>query len=267
MTHIQRNIFMGLLAGLAIGGLLVFAITAEEARMADEEQAQRAVAIEVGADLYEIHCSSCHGANGGGLGELGPPLNDEHFFTERLDEVGWQGTLEEYIIASTTAGRLVATRPLYAGDGIEVMTPWLRDFGGPLREDQIRDLAAFILNYEATALGEVTLQEIEIPKASKDDPKAVARGQQVFLEGGCADCHAIAGLNQSDVGPDLTHIASLATTRKPELTAEDYIRESFLVPHAYYAEGYEPQAVDVECGGILSELQLDDLVAFLLNQE
>jgi mono/diheme cytochrome c family protein len=236
--------------------------------MASEEQVQHAMAIEVGADLYEFHCRSCHGANGGGLGELGPPLNDEHFFTERLDEVGWQGTLEEYIIASTTTGRLVASRPLYAGDGVAAaMNPWSRDFGGPLREDQIHDLAAFITNYEATALGEVELQEIEIPKASKDDPKAVARGEQVFFDGGCAFCHTIGDLNVSGVGPDLTHIASVAATRKPELTAEDYIRESFLIPHEYIVEGYEPEVVGAECGGILSEPQLDDLVAFLLNQE
>ncbi len=258
---------MGLVAILVVIGLIVLAISAEEARMAGEEQAQRAQAIEVGADLYEIHCRSCHGANGGGLGELGNPLNDEHFFTERLDEVGWQGTLEEYIIASITAGRLVATRPLYAGDGVAVMTAWSRDFGGPLREDQVRDLTAFILNYEATALGEVELQQIEIPKASKDDPKAVARGQQVFLEVGCADCHTVKGLSMSDIGPDLTHIATVATTRKPELSAEDYMRESVLIPSDYIVEGYEPQSVGAECGVILSEPQLDDLIAFLLNRE
>jgi cytochrome c oxidase subunit 2 len=38
------------------------------------------------------------------------------------------------------------------------------------------------------------------------------RGQQVFLSGSCADCHAIRGTSASGyVGPDLTHLASRNT--------------------------------------------------------
>ena len=110
---------------MATVALLAFTFNHEEARLARMEQAQRAQAIEVGAVLYEIHCRSCHGAKGEGAGQLGPPLNNAPFFTSRLAEVAWQTTLEDYVIAATTTGRVVATRPLYAGDGIvAVMSPW-----------------------------------------------------------------------------------------------------------------------------------------------
>ena len=37
-------------------------------------------------------------------------------------------------------------------------------------------------------------------------------GQQLFLEGACAGCHAIEGTDaQGDLGPDLTHFASRTT--------------------------------------------------------
>jgi hypothetical protein len=41
-----------------------------------------------------------------------------------------------------------------------------------------------------------------------------------------------------------------------------YLRESFLLPNAHRVEGYPD---DVQCGGVLSHSQLDDLVAFLLT--
>jgi mono/diheme cytochrome c family protein len=265
MTRLQIQVFLGLMMALAAVGLIAFVGSREETRMARAEQTQRAQAIETGADLYEIHCRSCHGAKGEGLGQMGPALNDEHFFTERLAEVGWQGTMEDYIIATTTTGRLVATRPLYAGDGVEVMTAWSKEYGGPLRDDQIREVADFVMNWQATALGEVELIELTLPKASADDPEAVTRGEQIFMESGCAGCHTIEGLNQAEIGPDLTHIAQVAATRQEALSAEEYIRESFLIPDAYFVEGYEPEVVEQTCGGVLSEQQLDELVAFLLT--
>ncbi len=265
----QLEISLGLLAALVTLGLFLFAGQAEEARMAGVEAAQRAGAIEAGADLYEIHCRSCHGPRGNGLGELGPPLNDEAFFTTRLAEVSWQGTLDDYVFATVSTGRLIATRPIYAGDGlVAAMTPWSDRYGGPLRDDQVRHLAVFVANWEATALGEVELEEIVIPTPSAADRvEAVTRGREVFLAGGCAGCHTVDGINQAEGGPDLSHIGTAAAERKPPMSAEDYIRESFLIPNAFYGEGYEPETVEARCDGVLTEGQLDDLVVFLLSLE
>jgi hypothetical protein len=87
------------------------------------------------------------------------------------------------------------------------------------------------------------------------------------LEAGCDDCHTIAGLSQGQTGPELTNIGVVAVNRRPGMSAEDYIRESFLIPNAFFVEGYEPDSTTEVCGGPLSELQLNDVVAFLLSQQ
>jgi len=106
----------------------------------------------VGAELFEINCSGCHGKQGEGIPGLCPPLNDKYFFESRLSDVGWSGTLEDYIVATVASGRLNSTRPkLYAGQGTPAMPAWSEEFAGPLREDQIRSIATFVLNWEPTA--------------------------------------------------------------------------------------------------------------------
>ena len=48
--------------------------------------------------------------------------------------------------------------------------------------------------------------------AQAEDAAVGGRGWQVFLEGGCDECHTIRGTSaDGDVGPDLTHLASRRT--------------------------------------------------------
>lgn len=90
-------------------------------------------------------------------------------------------------------------------------------------------------------------------------------GQAVFTARGCTACHTIEGISNSRVGPDLTHIATNAGTRKPPLTAEEYIRESIEEPGAFVAEGYQPLMPSL--AGDMTDDELDALVAFLLARE
>jgi mono/diheme cytochrome c family protein len=269
MMRIQTQVGFGLCFTLGLVVLLTQAAWRESARMAQEQRRQRATAVEIGAALYEANCRTCHGSRGEGVGQLGPALADRKFFTERLVEVGWQDTLEAYIVAASSHGRLMATRPMYAGNGTTaVMPPWLDRYGGPLRADQINNIAAFILNWAPTALGEVELVELVVPKTKAGDPRTISRGRQVFLNN-CAQCHRIERERQPEkAGPELTYIATTAASRRAdaEMTAEDYIRESFLIPNAYVVAGFEPDKIGHNCGGLLSARQLDEVVAFLLTQ-
>ncbi len=55
------------------------------------------------------------------------------------------------------------------------------------------------------------LQQQQRPAAAPANATA-ARGQQVFLQNTCVNCHMIAGTSaQGSVGPDLTHVGSRAT--------------------------------------------------------
>lgn len=258
------DLLLATAAILALLGVLSTASSGQEQRLQQHVSQQQAQAVEQGAEIYVENCRSCHGVRGEGVGQLGPALNDRAFFEERLALVGWQGTLEEYILSTVAHGRVTATRPLYAVDGAVAMAPWAQALGGPLRPDEVESITAFVLNWEASALGEFQSAEIVLPTPTPgSSTEAASRGQVVWETAGCAACHQIDGTG-SDVGPDLTHVATAAAKRAPELSAEAYLRESFLLPDLVVVEGYEAGA---GCGGVLSQRQLDDLIAYLMILE
>jgi len=258
--RVQLELFITILA--IFGALGLVSTQNQPTRMETWETRQRAQAIQRGAALYQADCRSCHGVNGEGVSNLGPALNDALFFTTRLDEVHWTGTLDEYTENVIATGRVTPTRAFYAGDGQVAMNAWSQAYGGPLRPDEIRDLRAFVLNWRASALGEVQLAVLQIT-ATPRAPGDPLQGRQIFLESGCASCHRIESVNEIQFpAPDLTHIATSAASRQPGVSASGYLRESFLIPNAYIVEGYSENS---GCGGLLSYQQLEDLIAYLLT--
>lgn len=148
------------------------------------------------------------------------------------------------------------------------MPAWSEDLGGPLRRDQIGNLAAFIMNWEATALEQVVLEELPTPTPSPEELEdPVARGRQVFLDMGCGACHAIDGVSTGAVGPGLNEIGEVAATRVEGMTAEEYIRESILMPNAHVVEGFPENVMPQNFDERLNQEQLSDLVTFLLDQQ
>lgn len=263
MSKPHVNLLLAIGATLATLALFLTVGRAEETRMAPRARSRQARAVEAGAGLYAEHCRSCHGLAGEGVGQLGPALNDREFFEERLDETGWQGTLHDYVAHTISMGRVVATRPLYAGDGNVAMPPWSQAFGGPLRPDEVQAVASFVLNWEAAAMGEFQPAELVLPTPERGSSREqAARGRQLFLDAGCGKCHAVAELSEGTGGPALSTVASAADTRVEGVSAEQYLRESFLIPDAFVVEGYAPRS---GCGGVLTYEQLDDLVSFLLT--
>lgn len=266
MKRVQLEIILGtLLVFLSTAIVIVLGIR-EPQRLARYEVQQRAEQIEFGATVFEANCTICHGTTANGIEGRAPSLRSAEFFTERINEVGWGGTLEDYIVSVVTVGRQISTRPdLYPGDGVPAMPTWSEKFGGPLRDDQIRAVAAFIMNFEPYALGEVPTPEPLIPLADESTPEG--RGRVVFVTAGCNACHTISGLSTGAVGPVLDGLASRAGDTVAGLTAEEYIRQSTLDPSAYVVEGFEDGLMPQTFGETLSEEQLIDLIAFLLTLE
>jgi mono/diheme cytochrome c family protein len=263
MLRVTIQISLGILLVLAASIALIYYGFNEENRMVEYEFGVDARAIEVGADLFENNCSGCHGLTGEGIPGLCPPLNDGYFFTERLEEVGWNGTLEDYIVSTVASGRLESTRPEYVGGGSPAMPAWSDQFGGPLRDDQIRDIARFVINWEATAIGVYEPEEVTEPEV--DDP--LVRGAAVYTQSGCGGCHVLGDLSSGVVGPQLTKIGEVGTIRIDGYTAEEYILESILDPNAYIVEGYDPDIMPKTFGETITSTALDDLVLFLANQK
>lgn len=78
------------------------------------------------------------------------------------------------------------------------------------------------------------------------DPALIERGKKAYVNSGCTACHAIKGVGtQGVIGPDLTHIATLAegilasdeykkaTGDAGAKTVEAYLVEALLNPNAY----------------------------------
>ena len=99
------------------------------------------------------------------------------------------------------------------------------------------------------------------PEAPATDP--VARGHQLYRSMGCANCHE-PNLFGQRLGPPLDHIGTVAETRRSGLSAEEYIRQSFLDPGAYVVPGYQ-DSMPRDLGRDLSPTDLEALVAYLLS--
>ena len=81
---------------------------------------------------------------------------------------------------------------------------------------------------------------------------------------GCSTCHSL----EADVilvGPSLAGVANRAGERVPDLPAEEYLHESIIDPDAYTVEGFPASVMPLVWSSVLTEEQVNDLVAFLLT--
>lgn len=95
-----------------------------------------------------------------------------------------------------------------------------------------------------------------------DAGKALFARQTIGANIGCITCHSLDGSKL--VGPTMKGIATRAGKEVQGESAEQYIRNAILEPNAHAPSGY---AVGVMPGykGVLSDAQLNDLVAYLLS--
>lgn len=112
---------------------------------------------------------------------------------------------------------------------------------------------------------------IQAVGTSAVDPSAVdltaeigtrAPARQLFQAKGCGGCHALAGVSNSRIGPDLTNLPRVAASRKPGYSAEAYVRESILDPQAYVVPGFGAEMPRLP----VIEREADILVEFLLGK-
>jgi mono/diheme cytochrome c family protein len=101
----------------------------ESSRRADAVRAQDVALISSGQQLWALNCAACHGANGQGVSA--PALNSQQFF---------EGTSDEQI-AGIARGGVPGT----------AMPAWWNEYGGPLTDQQIAEVVAFVRSWEKTA--------------------------------------------------------------------------------------------------------------------
>ncbi len=212
----------------------------------------------------------------------------------RLSQVGWAGDLQGYIITTLVHGRPGSYRVYPSGTG---MAAWSQTAGGPLRQDQIEDLAAYILNWDkgqawttedffavaqyGKPLADGSLPTEPLPPPPGNNVAGIlahfaaeeivgdpASGQLLYdAEFGCTDCHGQG--SAPDTEGTMTRILTerLALPDFAGYTAEQYLVESITRPGDYVVEGYASGLMPSNFGVRMTHQQLADLVAFLLTQE
>jgi len=280
MSRVQIEISLGILLVLITSSIILVYGLNENNRMADLAEAQNARSIEVGAALFDAQCSRCHGKQGLGIPGVCPPLNDRHFFDDRLKDVGWSGTQEDYIVATASSGRLTSTRPtLFTGGGTPAMPSFSDRFGGPLRDDQIRNIADFIMNWEPTAQlveiaqpagpGEAVGTDINAPLPEGN----AAAGEALAKSQGCTACHIDAptgpawlpSADQSGIGDRAATRLTDPTYTGAASTPEQYLHESIVNPNAYVVDGFPANVMPQTYGDNLTSQNVADLIAYLLT--
>jgi len=173
----ERYVIIGLVMTLLIVAGFSFYWYGESARLALASDDFAKERVQRGRRVYTEQCISCHGSEG--EGGVGTALNDKILLRNTLDD----------ILFSVTRSGVPSTQ----------MPAWSVDFGGPLTDEDIKDVVAFIRAWEPTA------PEIE-PVVFEPDS---ARGALLF-ETTCAVCHAENGKG-SDKGPAINDTLRLAT--------------------------------------------------------
>jgi len=212
----------------------------------------------------------------------------------RLAQVGWGGDLHGYIVTTLIHGRPGSARVYPNGTG---MAAWSQTAGGPLRQDQIEDLAAYILNWDkgeawtmedfiAVAQYGKPLADGSLPSEPPPPPagdnvagillrweleeivgSAVSGGLLYDQEFGCTDCHRD-GASAPDTIGTATRIRNerLTLPQFSGYTIEQYIIESITRPGDYVVDGYSSGLRPVNFGARMTDQQLADIVAYLLTQ-
>jgi cbb3-type cytochrome c oxidase subunit III len=160
---------------LAILSVFQIYIWREPARIETIEAADLSAAQAAGRQLYADDCAACHGDNG--EGQVGPALNSRELLKTTVD---------------ATLHSLIRT-----GVPGSVMPAWGQAFGGPLTDEQVNQLVAFIRAWEPTAL------EL-VPITTAPDP---VRGADIFANT-CFICHGDNGQG-TDRAPALNDPARL----------------------------------------------------------
>lgn len=301
MTRI--DITLGLITSIATIAVIAFVGLGEDHRM---EQAARSFdvrSVERGAQLFDQYCADCHGPQA--VGGMCPPLDQTsglHGGTVgpgvawRLEELGWDPKDPYgYVYSVIEGGRQISTRPWrWAGNRVGTdksamaMPAWSQDYNQPLRPDQIKDLANFIvahndnipdtleeaLEYVDSMEGKVSVFSAPSANPRPDGSDPAELGEWLFADLGCTTCHVYEGVSnpQPATGPPLTDVAANAEERiaaddytGEATTAEAYILESIVSPAIHIVAGFEDVVMPASFGG-LAEEDLEALVAFLMGE-
>jgi mono/diheme cytochrome c family protein len=261
----ERKTQLAIAVTLALGLLTLIYGLNEPNRQAEAYERQREMSIHRGEHLYAQYCYSCHGYTGQGAIVPGQGVLAANLTLRKATgDADEDKKLFDFLTKTIARGRPNTPMPAWG----------LRD-GGSLQQEEINEIAIFIMNGDFShvqALVPAGAPTPEVVGASGAGPAAIAGG--LFASKGCAACHTIQSLPfaRGTVGPNLTNLGREAGTMKPGMAAKDYIRESILQPNAFVVPGFPspspmpPFTVGPTSGGtVFTQDELDAMVDYLAS--
>ena len=161
-----KHLIAGLVLTLLVLAGFTFFIFTETGRIEKASASYTNESIQHGREVFAQQCSTCHGNLG--EGGVGPALNNKQLLKNTYDDVFF----------SVIRSGVPSTQ----------MPAWSVDFGGPLTDQDIHSVVAFIRAWEATA------PEIK-PEVFVPSPE---RGALLFATV-CENCHGANGLGGENV--------------------------------------------------------------------
>ncbi len=113
----------------------------------------------------------------------------------------------------------------------------------------------------------VSQSEFQIWIAQQQEAAAAnpaARGEQLATQFGCVSCHSQDG--SAGIGPTWLHLygSSVKLSDGTTVTADDtYIKNSILEPNYQIVAGFQPDIMPANWGQVLSQTDINDLIAFI----
>lgn len=204
-------------AGLTLAILVAFQIylLREPARLESDADRDLEQSVAAGESIFAGHCATCHGDRG--QGGIGPALNSKSLLTS---------------VGNEQLFGLVRT-----GVPGTAMPAWAQDFGGPLTDEQVRQVVSYVRAWEPTAV-EVS------PVGPPPDPQ---RGSRIF-ESICFACHGSQGTG-TERAPALNDPRLLTSF------GDKWFRDTI-------SQGRPSRGMPT-WGTVLSPAQIDDLIALI----
>ncbi|HNP69704.1 MAG TPA: c-type cytochrome [Kouleothrix sp.] len=284
-----RNLTIATVFLLAATLLLGYIWVRENTVLAQREQRFNGALLTRGARDYEQYCASCHGLTGeGGVANGAPQINNlPNTLGDRLNGatgiVAKYGTVRNFVEATITSGVRGTAMPR-----------WSARLGGPLRDDQIANIAAYVSSWwgpegstspnisadaAAAAAAYKKAQQAAASAGAPDTP--VGRGNAIF-QANCSSCH---NLNSKDsgvpapglgglFGPDGTAAFGKKLPNGKDATPENWAEwvkkggAAFANSAIQPASGFGPYVIAAMPGfPQFDDKQLGDLLAFLSTHD
>jgi mono/diheme cytochrome c family protein len=281
-----------LTAAIAGGELSEEEITTAQERVAELEPQLADAEAEI-ADL-EAQLLDVEAEVDGILGQMVVAIENGYDpDTDRLSQVSWEGSLPNYVLTTLIHGRPGSAELWPASGG--GMAAWGQIAGGPLRQDQLEDLTAYILNWDKGA--DWTIDDVNAVNQFAKIPAdasviVVGDGGEpvgtdvdailVELENYTGDpnngqtiyngAYACAGCHGNEVVAPLTETQWAAATtgadgRPYSDEPERYFVESIVNPGAYAVPGYPVGAMPGNFGERITHQEMADILAYIRSFE